>query len=108
MAQQTRADQERETRQMTRRHVFVINGAPVFLDLMREILQDERYNVTTTNFVPNSFAQIAALQPDLLILDLVVFDQAGWDRLEHLAAAASTSAIPVIVVSTDPTLLARA
>jgi hypothetical protein len=60
-----------------RKHIFVINGAPEFLNLMRDLFQDERYNVTTTNFVPNSFAQIAALQPDALIIDVVVGQQAG-------------------------------
>jgi response regulator RpfG family c-di-GMP phosphodiesterase len=34
--------------QMKRQHVFVINGSPDFLDIMRELLQDEAYNVTTT------------------------------------------------------------
>jgi DNA-binding response OmpR family regulator len=97
-----------EQRQMARRHVFAINGAPAFLDLLRELLQDERYNVTTTNFVPATFAQIAALGPDLLIVDLAVGERAGWDLLERLAAEAATRGIPVVVSSTDPRLLDRA
>ena len=52
-----------ETTQMARQHIFAVNGSPDFLDLLRELLQDERYNVTTTNFVPATFAQIDALQP---------------------------------------------
>ena len=91
-----------------RKHVFVINGAPAFLNLMRDLFQNERYNVTTTNFVPNSFAQIEALQPDVLIVDIVIGQQAGWELLERLHAAASTTGIPVLVVSTSPHLLARA
>ena len=43
-----------------RKHVLVVNAAPVFLDLARELLRDERYDVTTS-FVPRAFAQIAAL-----------------------------------------------
>jgi hypothetical protein len=60
-----------------RKHIFVINGVPEFLNLMRDLFQDERYNVTTTNFVPRSFEQIAALQPDGLIIDVVVGQQAA-------------------------------
>ncbi len=97
-----------ESTQMQRKHVMVINGAPIFLNLMREILQDENYNVTTSNFVPSSFQQIAGMQPSLLMLDLAVHKQAGWELLERLALEAMTQSIPVIVVSTDPRLLERA
>ena len=94
--------------QMGRPHIFVVNGAPDFLNLMRELLQDEAYNVTTTNFVPDTFDQIVAAHPDVLIVDLVVGRRAGWDLLEALHAGAATAGIPLIVVSTDPALLARA
>ena len=100
------ADTER--RQMERQHVFVINTAPEVLDLIRELLQDERYNVTTTNFVPQTFDQIAALHPSLLIIDLAVGERAGWDLLDELRGDAQTNGIPVIVVSTNQRLLDRA
>jgi DNA-binding response OmpR family regulator len=97
-----------ERDQARRKHIFVVNGAPEFLGLMRKLFQAERYNVTTTNFVPNSFAQIAALQPDVLIIDLAHGEQAGWDLLARLHGEAATSGIPVLVVSTQPHLLERA
>lgn len=94
--------------QEARKHIFVINGAPEFLNLMRDVFQDERFNVTTTNYVPNSFDQIAALRPDALIMDIVVGQQAGWELLERLHKAAATTGIPVLVVSTNSALLDRA
>ena len=99
---------ERYQLQESRRHIFVINGASAFLNLMRDLLQDERYNVTTTNFVPRSYEQIAALQPVALVIDVVIGQQAGWDLLERLHAEAATTGIPVILVSTSPQLLDRA
>ena len=42
-----------------RKHVFAINGSPAFLDVVRVLFREEAYNVTTANFVPNSFAQDA-------------------------------------------------
>src|SRR5688572_24652888 len=86
--------------QMQRKHVYVVNGSPDFLDIVRALLQDENYNVTTTNFVSTSFKAIAATQPALLIIDLVVGEQAGWDLLAELRRAASTRNIPVLLVST--------
>ena len=97
-----------EQQQRQRKHVFVVNGDPPFLDLMRDLLQDARYNATTTNYVPPTFAQIAALQPDLLVVDLVVGVQAGWDLLDALRDEAITHGIPIIVTSTNQVLLDRA
>jgi two-component system sensor histidine kinase/response regulator len=94
--------------QMQRQHVFVVNGAPDFLDLMRVLLQDERYNVTTTNFVPHTFEQVVATAPSLLIVDLAVGEEAGWALLAELRRGAATAKIPVIVVSTTPRLLEQA
>ncbi len=96
-----------ERRQMGRKHIFVVNGAPEFLNFVRELFQDENYNVTTTTYVPQTFDQIAVLAPDLLIVDLVVGVQAGWDLLDRLQDEAGTRGIPVIVTSTDPKLLDR-
>ena len=97
-----------ERRQMGRKHVFAVNGSPAFLDVVRQLLQDERYNVTTTNYVPHTFDQIASLAPDLLLVDLATGRRAGWELLERLHAAAATRRVPVLITSTDPHLLAEA
>ena len=97
-----------ERRQEERKHVYAINGAPEFLNIVRELFQDEQYNVTTTNFVPRSFAQIEALKPDALIIDIAIGEQAGWELLKQLGADADTAGIPALILSTDPRFLARA
>ena len=94
--------------QVPRRHVFAINTSPEFLNIVRELFQEEGYHVTTTNFAPNSFAQIEALHPDALIIDVAIGQDAGWELLEQLGADADTAGIPVLVVSTDPRLLEQA
>jgi len=93
---------------MERRHVLAVNGDADFLDLVRELLQDEQYNVTTTNYVERTHDVITALAPDLVILDLVYGQPAGWDLLAELAEAAATRDIPVLVTSTNRDLLAEA
>jgi hypothetical protein len=62
-----------------RKHVFAITGSADFLCVIRELLQEENSDVST-NFAPNSPAQIAALTPDALIADIVIGQQAGWRR----------------------------
>jgi DNA-binding response OmpR family regulator len=94
--------------QMGRKHVYVVNGSPDFLDIVRELLQDENYNVTTTNFVPLTFETIGAAQPSMLIIDLVIGERAGWDLLARLRQGASTRDTPILLVSTRSDLLEEA
>jgi two-component system, chemotaxis family, response regulator PixG len=89
-------------------HIFVVNNTPAILDLVRELLKQERYRITTTNFLPRTFDEIAALQPTLLIIDLSLGEQEGWQLLAGLRQEASTRGIPVLVFSTTPHLLEEA
>jgi DNA-binding response OmpR family regulator len=93
--------------QEQRKHIFAINASPDFLNVIRDVFQEEDNNVTT-NFVPNSFEQIAALDPDALIVDIVVGHRAGWGLLEQTKPEAATTGIPLLIVSTNPRLLERA
>ncbi len=97
-----------EALQMEYQHVLMVNRDPVLLDLARALLQEERYNVTTTNAVPLTFALIAAARPALLIIDLNLTEQSGWDLLIRLHQEALTAAIPVVVTARDARLLAHA
>jgi DNA-binding NtrC family response regulator len=97
-----------ERARMARRHIFLLDAEPAILDLVRALLDAELYNVTSSNYVASTHAVIAVLQPDLVILDLVWGQQAGWDLLEELARAAATKGIPVLLTSTDRRLLAEA
>jgi DNA-binding response OmpR family regulator len=94
--------------QMQRQHIFVVNGSVEFLDVVRELLQDENYNVVTTNFVPRTFCQIETARPSLLVVDLCQGEKAGWDLLTELRQEAATRQIPVILVSTSKRYLERA
>jgi CheY-like chemotaxis protein len=94
--------------QMQRQHIFVVNGSVEFLDVVRDLLQDEHYNVTTTNFVPRTFKQIETARPSLLIVDLIHGEMAGWELLADVRHEAATRDIPVILVSTSEQLLEKA
>jgi two-component system response regulator VicR len=94
--------------QMQRQHIFVVNGSAEFLDVVRELLQDENYNVTTTNFIPETFEQIEVARPSLLIVDLIHGEMAGWELLAEVRHEAATRDIPVILVSTSRQLLEKA
>ena len=94
--------------QMARKHILAVNGASEFLDFVRVLFEQENYNVTTTNFVPRTDAMIGTLQPDLVIVDIVMGQQMGWDLIESLHREVVTREIPLLLTSTDPRMLARA
>ena len=75
---------------------------------MRELFQEEGYNVTTTNFAPQLLRPDRSPQTDALIIDIAIGEQAGWDLLKQLDADADTAGIPALILSTDPRFLARA
>lgn len=94
-----------EKTQLERKKIFCVNGSPEFLDILRDLFQSEEYNVTTTNYVPRTFDIVDALQPDLVILDLVIGHRSGFELLQQLSTAASTRGLPVIITSTNQQLL---
>ena len=94
--------------QLARKHVFCVNSSSSLLDVVRSLLEEEQYHVTTTRFVPHTYDQIVALQPRLLIVDVVIGTDAGWSLLEQLRGELITHGIPIIVTSTNDDLLHRA
>lgn len=97
-----------EQRRMARPHILAVNTSAAFLATLRGVLQDEDYNVTTTNFEPRTFAQIAALDPAVVIITLAVGEQAGWEVLERLNSDTRTHHLPLLIVSASPLLLEQA
>jgi CheY-like chemotaxis protein len=98
-----------DDRQRTpRKHVFAVNSSPDFLLIVREVLTDEGYAVTTSDFEPNVFTRILMRHPDALIIDVTPGESVGWDLLRRLFLEAKTRDIPVLVTSTSPELLKQA
>ena len=91
-----------------RTHVFVVNGSPAVLDMLREVLEEEGYRATACVFAPDVFARIVAARPDALVVDVAPGDPAGWELLQRLHGDLATTAIPVLVTSTTPRLLEQA
>ena len=94
-----------DRRHTPRKHVFAVNSSPDFLLIVRELLADEGYAVTTSTFEPNVFTRIVMRQPDALIVDVAPGETAGWDLLRRLHLETNTCEIPVLVTSTGPALL---
>jgi CheY-like chemotaxis protein len=85
------------------KHILVVNDTVAILDLFTVLLQDEGYRVSTDGFsveLGEMLARIREMQPDLIVLDLVIMDEGkGWQLLQLLRMDRDTRSIPVIVCS---------
>jgi CheY-like chemotaxis protein len=84
-----------------RSRIAVIDDDVVFVDLMQDLLASgEGYEVVSTPQWLQSFEFIKEVQPDLVILDLMLGrEQTGWSVLELLREDPATARIPVILCS---------
>ena len=97
-----------DRRHTPRKRIFAVNSSPDFLLIIRELLEEEGYAVTTSDFEPNVFTRIVMRQPDALMIDVAAGESAGWDLLRRLHTEPTTTDTPVLVTSTSPALLERA
>jgi CheY-like chemotaxis protein len=84
-----------------RARIAVINDDTAFLDLMRDLLQnEENYDVLICKEWDNAYQFVKNEQPDLIILDIRIGgEEHGWTILNLLTLDPVTNQIPAIVCS---------
>lgn len=99
---------------MRRPRIVVVNDSREFLETMEDLLRELGYEVTGHHGDRLSSADLAAMRPDLLILDLVLQRRGqtdelanGWDLLLLVRADSRLQSVPVIVCSGDTRQLRR-
>lgn len=83
------------------KHVLVVNDTEEILDLFRAILEGMGHRMTAWSFSPDDLAKVTEIDPDLVILDLMMgpTELQGWALLQKLRMSPPTQEIPVIVCS---------
>ena len=85
-----------------RPRISVINDNPDFLGLMSAILDDEAgYDVSLFNGERTTIAELAAAEPDLIIVDLLLGGASGWEIVTLARADERLADVPIIVASAD-------
>jgi CheY-like chemotaxis protein len=91
---------------VNRPRITVVNDNPEFLDLMAAILdEDAGYGVALVNGETATIAEVAATEPDLIIVDLLLGGASGWELVALARADARLAGVPVIICSADITAL---
>ena len=84
------------------KHIFVMNDTPAILDLFKELLEGEGYQVTLDRFEATAIGEkvtdIKRAKPDLVILDYIIGAEGlGWQLLQLMKMERATRDIPVII-----------
>lgn len=84
--------------------VTVVNDNPEFLDLVHDILEDDRYDTTTIDGDrPDSLDAIRASRPELLMIDLRMGSDGlhGWSIAQQVRADPEFDRLPILICSAD-------
>jgi DNA-binding response OmpR family regulator len=77
---------------------LVVNDTQEILELFRDILVEEGYDVILNTYAPRDLEQLLEIDPDLVILDFMIGDEAqGWQLLQKMKMHRQADSIPVIV-----------
>jgi len=89
-----------------RPRISVVNDNAEFLDLMSAILDDDAgYDVSLFKGERVEIGELAASDPDLIIVDLLLGGASGWEIVTLARSDERLAAVPIIVCSADVTAL---
>ena len=87
------ADDER-----TPRHVLVVNDTEEIIELFRDILEGMGHRVTATSYAPQNLSEIIKINPDLVIMDLMLGgEKHGWQLAQKMRMSRETEHVPIII-----------
>ena len=89
-----------------RPRISVVNDNAEFLELMSAILdEDAGYDVSLFKGEVVEISELAASEPDLIIVDLLLGGASGWEIVTLARSDERLESVPIIVCSADVTAL---
>jgi len=81
------------------RKVLIVDNDQRTLKMIRQVLVEAAYTVTTAANNREAINAIATERPDLIVLNLIMPDQNGFDVIEYIRTEESIKNIPLIVLT---------
>ena len=80
------------------KHILVVNDTEEIVELFREIIEGLGHRVTATSYAPDDLVEIQKVEPDLVILDLIIGgEKLGWQLAQKMRMSRDTESIPIII-----------
>ena len=80
--------------------ILIVEDSPTDRKYLTDLLSKKGYTVTTAESAEEALAKVKQLRPDLVLMDVVLPGQNGFQATRTLAKDDSTKGIPVIIIST--------
>jgi len=80
--------------------ILVVDDSPTDRQHLTNILAKRGYKVFTAESAEEALALVTQLQPDLVLMDVVLPGQNGFQATRELSKSAATKHIPVIICTT--------
>ncbi len=83
--------------------ILVVDDTPRNVKLLADLLTVKGYTVVTATSGAEALQQVAAENPDLVLLDVVMPDMSGYEVCRQIRSNALTAVLPVVMVTAlDP------
>jgi len=84
--------------------VLVVEDDESIRTVIADVLEERGYRVTGAGNGAEAIEVLKEVQPDLMVLDLLMPVMHGWDFMETYSKQTGGRAIPIVVVSVNPAL----
>ncbi|MDQ7017248.1 MAG: response regulator [Gammaproteobacteria bacterium] len=81
-------------------NVLIVDDSPTEVHFVQSILEKNGFKVSVATNGEDGVQQAGCLQPDLILMDVVMPGMNGFQATRQLHSNGDTSAIPVIMITT--------
>lgn len=79
--------------------ILIVDDDPIVHDLLSAALKKEGYEIFVAKDGKSGLAGISENKPDLILLDIVMPDESGFNVLEKIKSKSLAPGVPVIILS---------
>jgi len=79
--------------------LLAVDDDPKVIDLVRQLLEDELYQIVSANSGKNALKEISSSRPDVIVLDLIMPRMDGFALIENLQKDDELRLIPLLVLT---------
>jgi len=81
-------------------HILIVDDSPTETHILTSILEKNGFQVSSVPNAQDVVANVISIEPDAVLMDVVMPGVSGFQATRKLSKDANTSSIPVILVTT--------